>query len=263
VAVPTDSDQPATEPEVGLLGDVVDELRWAFTGRRGWLLSMAGNLALALVVVGYSSYDPRAAGDIKIAYVGIAVVLYVLADTVNTNQLGADSDRVLASLERSDSVRRILTIKNLSLAVLLVPLALLVSIVVRVLVGRWRLVTHTAMYDIGAVFLWLGLGNVVSVLLPYRPIPLRARLKARRTWKRWAVRQAVPYVLYYLGPTLLVMLPFVAASYFRAFGPLRGVAYPLLFLANGLAVWILGLWFASVYSDRHLPRFLTELRRAE
>jgi hypothetical protein len=172
--------QAATEPEVGLLGDVIDELRWAFSGRRGWLLSMAGNLALALVVVGYSSYDPHASGDIKIAYVGIAVVLYVLAGTVNTNQLAADSDRVLASLEGGDSVPRILAIKNLSLAVLLVPIALLVSLVVRVLVERWRLLSHRRCTT-SAVFLWLGLGNVISVLLPYRPIPWRARLKARRT----------------------------------------------------------------------------------
>src|SRR5205814_5547280 len=59
-------------------------------------------------VAGYSDYDPHVAGDFKIAYVGIAVVLYVLADTITTNQLGADGDRVLASVEGDDSVRRIL-----------------------------------------------------------------------------------------------------------------------------------------------------------
>ncbi len=255
--------QPATEPKLGLLGDVADELRWTFSGRRGWLLGMAGNLLVALVVVGYQDYDPHVSGDIKIAYVGIAVVVFVLADTINTNQLGADAERVAASLERGDTVRRILAIKNLALAVLLVPVALLVSIVVRILVGRWRLVSHTAMYDIGSVFLWLGLGDAVSVLLPYRPISLRARLKARASWGRWAVRQATPYVLYYLGATLVVMLPFVACSTVEAFGRKDSIWYPILYLANALLVWVLGLLFAAAYTDRAAERFAAELRRPD
>ncbi len=256
-------DPTATEPRLGLFGDVADELRWTFSGRRGWLLGLAGNLLVALVVVGYQHYDPHVSGDIKIAYVGIAVVLFVLADTINTNQLGADADRVLASLERGDTVRRIIAIKNVALAVLLVPVALLISVVVRILVGRWRLVTHTAMYDIGSVFLWLGLGDAVSVLLPYRPISLRARMKARSSWKRWAVRQAAPYAIYYLGVSLIVTLPFVICSGVEAFGRKDSIAYPLLYLANALVVWGLGVWFASTYTDHAEKRFLTELRRPD
>ena len=257
------SDEPETEPKVGLLGDIVDELRWTYNGRRRWLLSMAGNLVLALVVVGYSDYDPHAAGDFKIAYVGIAVVLYVLAGTITTNQLGADANRVLASVEADDSVGRILAIKNLALVALLVPVALLVSVIFRILVDRWRLFTHTAMYDVGAVFVWLALGDLVSVLLPYRPIRLRARVKARKTWKRWAVRQAVPYALYYLGGPVLVLLPFTILSYLKVFGPARMVGYPAVFLVNAVAGWLLGLWLADVYAKRHRARFLTELRREE
>jgi hypothetical protein len=70
-------------------------------------------------------------GDIKIGNIGVAVVLYFLADVVNTNQLGSDRDRVLASLEDGDTVGRILVIKNLALAVMLLPLALAVSLVQR------------------------------------------------------------------------------------------------------------------------------------
>ena len=57
---------------------------------------------------------------------------------------------------------------------------------------------HALLLDVGAVFLWLGVGNVVSVLLPYRPISLKARLRARPTWRRWLLCQAVPYGLYFL-----------------------------------------------------------------
>lgn len=253
----------ATEPRAGLLDDVEDELRWTFTGRKGWLVGMLFNLAVALVVTGYQRYDPHVSGDIKIANIGVAVVIYVLAGTLATNQLGADAERVVNSLERGDALRRILALKNVALAVLMVPVALLVSVIVRILVDRWRLLPHTAMYDVGAVFVWLGLGNLISVTLPYRPISLRARLKARRTWKRWALRQAVPYVLYYLGAPLLLLLPWAALLLLKVFGPARSVYYPLVFLANSLVAWLLGLWLATLWADRHRRRFETELRRPE
>jgi hypothetical protein len=254
---------PATEPRGGLIDDVKDELQWTFSGRKGWLLGMVFNLVVSLVVVGYQRYDPHVSGDVKIANIAVAVVVYVLAGTLATNQLGADADRVINSVERGDRVQRILAIKNVALVVLLVPVALLVSVIVRILVDRWRLLPNTAMYDIAAVFVWLGIGNVVSVMLPYRPISLRARLKARKTWKRWAVRQAVPYVLYYLGAPALLTFPSVLIHVLEPFGPRRLLYYPILSLGNALVAWLLGLWLATVWSERHRPRFVAELRRPE
>jgi hypothetical protein len=254
---------PATEPRAGLLDDVKDELRWTFGGRKGWLLGMAFNLVVAMVVVGYQDYDPHVSGDIKIANIGIAVVVYVLAGTLATNQLGADADRVINSLERGDRVSRILALKNVSVAVLLVPIALLVSVIVRILVERWRLLPNTAMYDVAAVLVWLGLGNVVSVMLPYRPISLRARLKARSTWVRWGVRQAVPYALYYLGAPLLVTFPTVVVHVLEVFGRRDSPYYAVLALANSVVGWLVGLWLASVWADRHRRRFEADLRRPE
>ena len=252
---------PATEPRAGLLDDVKDELHWTFSGRKGWLLGMLFNLLVAIVVIGYQRYDPHVSGDIKIANIGIAVVVYVLAGTLATNQLGADAERVINSVERGDRVSRILAIKNVSLAVMLIPVALLVSVVVRILVDRWRLMPNTALYDIAGVFVWLGLGNLISVMLPYRPISLRARLKARWTWLRWGLRQAVPYVLYYLGAPLLLTFPAVIIHVLKVFGRRDSLWYPLVSLATALVGWQVGLWLASVWAERHRRRFEAELRR--
>ncbi len=254
---------PATEPRAGLIDDVTDELRWTFSGRKGWLFGMVFNLVVAMVVIGFQRYDPHVSGDIRIANIGIAVVVYVLAGTLATNQFGADADRVINSLERGDRVSRILALKNVSLAVLLIPVALLVSVIVRILVDRWRLLPNTALYDIAAVFVWLGLGNLVSVMLPYRPISLRARLKARSTWLRWVVRQAVPYALYYLGAPLLLTFPSVVIHLVAVFGRRDSLWYPLVTLANALVGWLLGLWLATVWADRHRRRFEAELRRPQ
>jgi ABC-type polysaccharide/polyol phosphate export permease len=77
------------------------------------------------------------------------------------------------------------------------------------------------------------------------------------------VRQAVPYALYYLGAPLLLILPYVAIFHFRVFGAARLCYYPLAFLANCLVGWLLGLWLATLWADRHRRRFEAELRRPE
>ncbi|HEY1636373.1 MAG TPA: hypothetical protein VGF64_16565 [Acidimicrobiales bacterium] len=254
--------RPATEPRLGLVGDIVDELRWTATSRKGWLIGLSLNFAVAVVYVGFTHYDPHRPGDIRIAHVGTAVAIWVLSNTLNTNQLGADSDRALASLRRGDTVPRILAIKNLSLAVFLVPLALVISVVVRILVDRWRLLPHAAMADIGAVFLWLGLGSVISVLLPYRPIALRERWKARRTWLRWGICLAVPDLSYFVVMPVL-HLPYIAVLGLKVFGPYEPhfLAYSFFYLAMGLAYWALGLWLASLYARRRSSRFTANLAR--
>lgn len=255
--------QSTTEPRLGLFRDVVDELRWTATSRKGWLIGLAGNVVVAAAVVGYTHFDPNRPGDLRIANVGTAVVVWVLSNTLNTNQLGADSDRVVASLERGDSVPRILAIKNLALAVMLVPLAIFVSVLVRILVERWRLLPHALMADVGAVFLWLGVGSVISVLIPYRPIALRARRRLRRTWPRWAFCLAVPDLTYFLVLPIL-HLPYFTIYSGRAFGPYQQnfVIYSVIYLAIGLGYWALGLWLAALYARHRPERLVTNLARA-
>jgi hypothetical protein len=255
--------QSATEPRLGLFRDVVDELRWTATSRKGWLIGLAGNIAAAAAYVGYTHFDPNRPGDLRIANIGTAVVVWVLSNTLNTNQLGADSDRVVASLDRGDSVPRILAIKNLALAVMLVPLAILISVGVRILVERWRLLPHALMMDVGAVFLWLGVGSVISVLIPYRPIALRARRRLRRTWPRWAFCLAVPDLTYFL------VMPFLHLPYFtiysgRAFGPYQPhfMIYSAVYLAIGLGYWALGLSLSAVYARYRSERLIANLNRS-
>lgn len=253
----------ATEPRSGLVRDVADELRWTFKGRKLWLLGIACNLTLAAAYVGYTHYNPRLHDDIRFANFGLLIVVWVLADVVNTNQLGSDCDRVAASLDRGDSVPRILAIKNLALAVLLIPLALAISLGLRVIVNRWTMLAHALMTDVGAVFLWLGVGAIASVLLPYRPIQLRARWKARNTWLRWAICLAAPYAAVFLLVPLL-HLPYAALYYYRGLGPYlpHYLAYSGVYLAIGGAYWGLGLLISASYARSHRSRLVADLRRA-
>jgi hypothetical protein len=257
--------EESVEPRAGLLRDVVDELRWTLAGRRWWLASMVGNLIFAIGYLIVTEYDPHTAGDINASNVGLAVVLWCLADPVNTNQLGNDSDRVINSLRAGDSVRRILAIKNLALAFLLLPIALLISTIHWVLAGRWHLVPHTVVVDIGAVFLWMGVGSVVSALLPYPPIRIHQRIKAilaRRSVVRYAACMAAPYVLWY-GIVKVLHIPWHAIWDDQLLGA-RGGAFPkyaLVYLGLCLVYWAVGLWIAHVYDRRFPGRLIRDLER--
>jgi hypothetical protein len=253
----------ATEPRLGLWSDLVDELRWTFAGRKGWLIGLGVNVATAAAYVGYSAYDPNKPDDIRIANVGVLLAAWILTNVLSTNQLGSDKDRVGASLDDGDSVARILAIKNLALCVLLVPLAIAASFAARIMVDRWRLLPQAVIFDIGIVFLWMGVGSVASVLVPYDPIGLRDRFKARPTWLRWVACLALPYFCFYLVVPLL-SLPYAIIYFERAFGSYqpRFLLYCSTFLVMALVYWCLGLWVASRYARRWGSRLRSDLRRS-
>ena len=253
------------EPRAGLWRDILDELRWTWAGRKWWLLGLLGNLVFAIGYLFVTDYDPRAAGDIKVANVGLAVVLWCLADPINTNQLGNDSERVVNSLRTGDGVGRILAVKNLALVMLLLPFALLLSVVHWLLAGRWHLVPHTIVIDVGAVFLWMGVGSVVSVLLPYPPIRIRARVKAilaRKSVLRYAACLAAPYALWY-GIVKVLHIPWSEIWDNRLLGPREAdlPKYALVYLGLCLLYWLAGLSIALLYDRRFAGRLIRDLER--
>jgi hypothetical protein len=148
-------------------------------------------------------------------------------------------------------VRRILAIKNVALAVILYPLAILITIGHLLIAGRWHLPLHVAVFDLGAVFLWIGVGSVVSVLLPYPPIRIHRRVRAilaRKGVVRYALCQAAPYVLWY-GIIKVLHLPWHAIWDDRVLGPRLTdfPSYALVYLGSASATgssgcgWLRGM----------------------
>ena len=250
----------AVEPRGGLIVDLADELRWTFTSRKGWLIGIGFNLVVAAVYVGYTHYNPHDRDDIKVAGIATAVAAWVLADVVNTNQLGSDAERVRHSVAGHDRIARILALKSLALAVLLLPLTVAISVGVRLAIDRWRSIPHAVMLDIWVVFVWLGIGGLLSVLLPYDPLPLRERWRRRRTWLRWAVCLAVPYAL-------LVVVRYLAWPADRIARHVVGrpehhlLGYAFVYMCWGVVVWLLSLGLAELYVGAFRTRFEEDLRK--
>jgi hypothetical protein len=254
---------PADESPLHPLGEVDDELRWTVHERKGWLIGIAVNLAVAGVWVGYTHYRPHSHDSFRIAGMATAVATWVLADVINTNQLGADADRVAGNLEDGHGVVHELALKNAALAVILLPLTVFVSVGTRVALDRWRAIPHAVILDIGVVFLWMGMGNVLSVLFPYRPIGLRERWRLRRSWPRWLLCLAVPYAAYFVHRWFV--WPVDRIGHHRLLGdPDRNLmAYCLVAMGWSIAVWLISLTFVWWYSRAARDRLDRDLHRTE
>lgn len=244
------------------LTEVADEIRWTLAERKGWLVGFGLNLMVALAYVGYTHYQPGRPDDLRVAGIATGVAVWILADVINTNQLGDDADRVAASLGEGRGLVRQLALKNAALVVLLLPLTVAISIGVRVYLDRWRSIPHAVLLDLFVVFLWLGIGDILSVVLPYRPIPLRERWHRRRSWPRWALCLAAPYLA--VLTVWYVRWPADRLAH-HLVGTPRGhlLGYGFVYLCWGAFLWGFGLAFVAVYVALARDRLLAHLRRSD
>jgi hypothetical protein len=259
VAVPPRPGAPGAPPAARVLAplaagprfalDVVAEVAATFGHRRARLAGVLLNLVLALAYVGWSHWHPNRPEAFAAAHLGVAVVVWMMADVVNTNQLGADGEEVADQLARGRGAARILATKNLALAAVIVPIAIAVTLGAQLLATRAPDLERASFADVGAVFCWLGVGSVFSVLLPYRPLPWRARLRARHTWLRWAVCLTTPWVV------VLGLEPALGAADHAV-----GLTGPAGTLVLGLACWALGLAVAGRLARRRHRALRHELR---
>jgi hypothetical protein len=106
------------------------------------------------------------------------------------------------------------------------------------------------------ILLWLGVGDVVSAMLPVRTVALRRRWQRRRDVRGtliWLVHLGLPYVLLYAVQPLGTLPRAVLHEFTRASRTptVRGVVVTLI----GLTVWLLGLSIATQWARWRGLRF--------
>ncbi len=250
-------------PSAGPLSAIASELRRTFAERRSWLFGLGLNLAIAVVYVGYEHFHPHSHDEVRIAGIATGTVAWVLADVINTNQLGADADQVARSIDGGHGIVREMALKNLALACLLFPAAFVLSVGVRLALDRWRAIPHAIMFDLSAVFVWLGVGSVISALLPYRPIPLRERWKDRRSWFRWCCCLAAPYIALFVIIRPL-RRPADHLAHFL-YGPpeLHLLGYSFVYMCYAFVVWAVCLGMIGLYGALAPRRLRADLGRTD
>ncbi len=99
---------------------------------------------------------------------------------------------------------------------------------------------------------WLGVGNVISVVLAVGYEPLIRRWRQRRQPRRtvrWLVHLALPYALYYLADPIyglprVIVWTILPAALGSTLGP--GAGYSLIHVGFATAVWLTGFLAADL-----------------
>ncbi len=234
---------------------VAAEIRWMFRPPGTCLSGVAINAVLAALWLLVQPLTRHSLHNDLIVVVDTYFASFILADITTTNMLGSDHYRVQAAMADGTPLWRILLVKNLALfAVVGLP-----TLVAAVLFTLWfdtpsRLV-RTVPNVLVPVVSWLGIGNLVSVLLPVAAAPLIRRWRRRSETRRvgfWLAALALPYALYYIADPIggvehEVFWNRVPA----AIGPILGRdTKSFVHLGIALAVWALATAAAVLWVRR-------------
>ncbi|MCW2525027.1 MAG: hypothetical protein JWO63_3362 [Frankiales bacterium] len=225
--------------------DVLEEIRWSFTLPMIWLQGVGANLVLSFLWLLWAPLTGRPRED-WVVVVGSYFATFVLADVTTTNVLGPDAQRVVSSLDQGQSTLRILLRKNAALLVIVgLPTLVATAILTVTSEDSYRLAV-TLPGVAFPIFTWLGVGNIVSVLLPVRSRPLRerwARREDRRSTFWWLFHLGLPYLLWYgvnpLGAAPRAILRSLARA--SRTDEVRG----LVLTTTGVAIWLFGTAVAA------------------
>jgi hypothetical protein len=159
------------------------------------LFSVHGTLAFAMVLAGW-----------------------MFSDVPATNVLGPDPQRVLASLDHPEMLRRLLFAKNIVLWTLIAPLcsgvAVAIGITTRDPTATVVSIAAIAIVPFGA----LGVSAWLGIWFPYHPIPVAVRWKYRRPWGRMIVRWlSLAIAPYIVVPTILGLFMLPSLAYWSVF----------------------------------------------
>jgi hypothetical protein len=237
---------------------VVAEIRWAFTPPRVWLSGVGVNLLLALVFLIVDPLHQHGHRD-WVILVGTYFASFILADVTTTNLLGVDHIRVGKALHDGVPLWRLLLVKNVALLVIVGLPTLLVAMAMTL----WMETPARLMVTIPTVAVpilsWIGIGNVMSVLLPVATEPLISRWRQRRQLRltiAWVAALALPYALFYVAdPIDGLPHKFLWREVPAAIGPILGHhSRSVIHIGIALAVWIGGTLVAQlIVSRRGLP----------
>jgi hypothetical protein len=208
----------ATDFHQGLWPALRAEIRWAFTPPRVWLTGVVANLVLAvawLAVQGLSATHVHPAPSHYhhagfyhhhqldwVILISTYFASFVLADVTTTNVLGADHHRIAKGLSEGTPFWRVLLLKNLTLLVIVGLPTLSVAMALTLWKQTPAQLGNTIPNVAVPIVSWLGVGNLISVLLPVGSEPLMQRWHDRRNWRRtgiWIVALTLPYALYYVA----------------------------------------------------------------
>ncbi|MFP5331516.1 MAG: hypothetical protein ACLGHX_04010, partial [Acidimicrobiia bacterium] len=96
------------------------------------------------------------------------LAVFIVVTAVTPNQLGYDGGSFWGYLTMAPDLGTVIRGKNLGWAIVAVPLAVVIAIGMAVVSGRWVFVPAALFSSLVVAFVWLGVGNFISIFGAFR-----------------------------------------------------------------------------------------------
>ncbi|MHC1559022.1 hypothetical protein ACR9E3_08695 [Actinomycetospora sp. C-140] len=213
------------------------EIRYMLSRKpRSIVKSLAVSLALGLLYLGVIRLFQWDRMQHWLPYLGLWAISVVMGGAVVLNAMSFDAMRVRAALDSGARLWHLLVTKNLAIACIVAPIGFLLSGLLAWRAGNLDAFFKACALMISFILLWLGVGNVLSILFPIRDEPIWHRRKDG-TLKQFAVVFAVSYVIGYLVNIMLVWRVFAAQEWAERLG--SSVLPAIFVIISSIGMWIL------------------------
>jgi len=235
--VPLHGKNPVSRHGPALAHGLTGEIRYILTRKpRGTVKSLAITLALGLLYLGWIRFAEWDTDRQYLPYLGLWVIGVVMGGGVCINAMSFDAMRVRAALDNGERLWHLLVIKNLALLCIVAPIGFILCALL-----AWRAGDIFAFYKACAlmvcmILLWLGVGNVLSIVLPSRDEPIRQR-KQSGSLKQFIIAFVVSYAIGYLVNAMLIWRVFAAQELTERLG--NALIPAVLIVLSSAFMWIL------------------------
>lgn len=224
---------------------------------RSILVKLGISLGLGLAYLGFIRLYQWDEKSELAPFLALYALSGVIGGVVCTNALSWDATRVREALTSGRRLWHVMLSKNLTMFVLVGAVGVVLSVLLAWRTGAYGTSLVKALGQlVTMMLLWLGVGNVLSVVSPLRVEPLKARFKDG-TLKPFLLSFVVSYVL---GLGVNLMLTWRVWAKQSMIDELGGVTLPVLMLVlSGLLLYLLLTVLAVNLADQ--PRFRRALLR--
>jgi len=191
-------------------------------------------------------------------YIAANVFIWSLA-TYNASQLGSDPSNVRQYLKNKISLKDIFIAKNLSLFILAFPIDFLLIVLACSILNDWSSFRQAMGLGISSVIICLGLGNIVSTLWVYEPLPFLSIKKDRQKLLDWGAF----FTFASISATLALMIAFLAGGLIVKLIDISttegAIAGLIVILGWSIGCWVLCLYISNRILDGDKQKFISKL----
>jgi len=238
-------------------GGVTDEVSTVLRRRpRSILIKLAIGLGLGLAYLVFILLVQWEDKSEVLPYLAPYALSGVIGGVVCTNALSWDAGRVRAELTGGRRLWHVLISKNVTMFLLVGAVGLVLCLLLAWQANDYGALVKAVGELVTMMLLWLGIGNVLSVLSPLRVEPLKERFKDG-TWKPFLLSFAISYVV---GLGVNLMLTWRVWAKQSMIEDLGGPWVPtLMLIASALSAYLLLTVLAVGLADQ--PRVRRALLR--